>query len=270
MAKTIPIATASRVPGADVLYEPKGQALEYAPFSTNPYRGCGHKCRYCYVPSVIHMPRAEFDAGAFPRENFLSRLVKDAKKYQAAGIADQVMLSFTTDPYNPTDTSLTRPTLEILQAHGLGICTLTKGAGRALVDINIFRPKRDAFATTLTTLDDAFSRKWEPGAPLPADRIAALRSFHASGIFTWVSLEPTLNVEAGLQLVRETHKFVDLFKIGKANYCGEITRDTDWKDYTLRMVDLCQTLGVKHYIKKDLQEYLPAGYHNPMRVAQHH
>jgi hypothetical protein len=38
----------------------------------------------------------------------------------------------------------------------------------------------------------------------------------------------------------------------------------------LRMIDLLQSLGSAHYIKKDLQKYLPAGYHNPMRVQQHH
>lgn len=273
MPKTIPITAApssTHVPSAYIIYEPKGQAGEYAPLATNPYRGCGHKCKYCYVPSVIHMPRPEFDAGAVPREDFLGRLVKDAKKYQAAGVTEQVMLSFTTDPYNPLDTSLTRPTLEILQDHGMGICTLTKGGARSLIDINLFRPHRDAYAATLTTLDEDFSRKWEPAAALPADRIAALRSFHASGIFTWVSLEPTLDAEASLQIVQETHGFVDLYKIGRANYLGAITKTTDWRDYTLRMIDLCQRFGVRHYIKQDLQPYLPEGYHNPMRIQQHH
>jgi hypothetical protein len=36
------------------------------------------------------------------------------------------------------------------------------------------------------------------------------------------------------------------------------------------MIELCQKLGVKHYIEKDLQPYLPAGYYNPLRVPQHH
>ena len=123
---------------------------------------------------------------------------------------------------------------------------------------------------TLTSLDDRFSKKWERNAALPADRIAGLKFFHESGIFTWVSLEPTLDVEASLEIVRETHGFVDLFKIGKANYLKEITRTTDWKDYTLRMVDLCTCLGVKFYIKKDLQAFLPPGIDNPLRVQQHH
>ena len=164
-------------------------------------------CAYCYVPNVLKMPRAEFDVDAVARPNFLDHLRKDARKYQALGISAQTMLSFTSDVYNPRDTSLTRPTLQILIEHGLGICVLTKGGTKALADHDLYRPSRDAFASTLTSLDDSFSRKWERGAALPGDRIAALRAFHEAGIFTWVSLEPTINTASSLQIVRETHSF---------------------------------------------------------------
>lgn len=271
--KTIVIKPAAEgigLPGCQHIYAPKGQAGEYAPLAANPYDGCGHLCRYCYVPNVRHITRQYFDADARPREDFLRLVEKDARKYKAAGITEQVMLSFTTDPYNPKNTSLTRPTLEKLQEYGLGICVLTKGGARSLVDIDLFRPERDAYACTLTTLDDNFSRKWEPAAALPDERIGALREAHYRDIFTWVSLEPTLDIEASLAIVRATHTFVDLFKIGRANYLGPLTSGPDWRDYTLRMIELCHQLGARHYIKKDLQQYLPAGYHNPMRVQQHH
>lgn len=256
--------------GCSHIYEPAGQAGEYAPLATNPYRGCGHECRYCYVPGVLKMKRPEFDKGAFPRPDFLKHLVKDAKKYRAAGITEQVMLSFTTDPYHPGDNTLTRETLIVLRDHGMGFCTLTKGGTRALRDLDLFRPDRDAFASTLTSLDDAFSRKWEAKAALPADRLAALEAFHRAGIFTWVSLEPTLDCESSLAIVQATHRFVDLYKVGRANYLGELTKNTDWESYTHRMIELLQRLGARHYIKKDLQKYLPTGYPNPLRVPQHH
>jgi DNA repair photolyase len=114
------------------------------------------------------MSRKEFDAGAVAKPKFLERLEKDAIKYQALGITEQVMLSFTTDPYHPGDTSLTREVIKMLQRYGLGLCVLTKGGRRALRDLDLFRPGRDAFASTLTSLDDASSRKWERYAALPA------------------------------------------------------------------------------------------------------
>ncbi|CAN7376613.1 hypothetical protein LJR220_003353 [Bradyrhizobium sp. LjRoot220] len=257
------------VKGCSHIYAPRGQAGEYSPLAANPYRGCGHKCAYCYVPRVTKQDRGEFNAGAVARGGYLDQLKRDAVKYQLAGITEQVMLSFTSDVYNPTDMTLTRPSLEIIQQHGLAICTLTKGGTRALADIDLFRTDRDAFASTMTSLDDRFSQKWESGAALPGDRIAALKAFHGKGIFTWVSLEPTIDVEASLSIVDATHEFVDLYKVGRVNYLP-ITKTEDWRDYTLRMIDKLSALGKRHYIKKDLQPFLPTGYHNPLRVPQHH
>lgn len=271
MSNLVTIDTGKPVglPGCSYIYAPKGQAGEYAPLACNPYRGCGHACAYCYVPAVLKMKRADFDAGAKPRPDFIRQLTKDALKYEAAGITEQVMLSFTTDPFHPGDTTLTRQTLEVLLGHGLAFCTLTKGGTRAVRDLDLFRPDRDAFASTLTSLDEAFSSKWERGAALPADRLEALQKFHDAGIFTWVSLEPTLDVESSLAIVRETHSFVDLFKVGRVNYLP-MTRTTNWQEYTLRMIDLLQNLGAAAYIKRDLQPYLPEGFKNPLRVPQHH
>ncbi|QQO30767.1 radical SAM protein [Bradyrhizobium diazoefficiens] len=254
----------------NMIYEPKGQAGEYAPLATNPYRGCGHGCAYCYGPLVTKQKRPDFDAGAVLRDRFLERLWRDAQRFQAAGVTGQVMLSFTTDPYHPGDTAPTRETLRILAAHGLGFCTLTKGGTRALRDIDLFRPDRDAFACTLTSMSDTFSEKWERNAASPASRIATLRAFHARGIFTWVSLEPTLDVESSLAIIDATAPFVDLYKVGQANYLKEITRTTDWAGYTQRVIIKLQRLGKAHYIKRDLQKHLPAGYHNPLRVPQYH
>lgn len=257
------------VKGCTIIYAPGPQANEYSALALNPYRGCGHKCAYCWVPDMIRMPRKEFDLGAIPKADYMARLLKDAGKYQALGITEQVLMCFSTDPYHPGDTSLTRECIEVLIGHGLTFCTLTKGGTRALRDLDLFRPERDAFACTLTSLQDDFSLRWERAAALPGDRIEALKRFHEAGIFTWVSLEPTLDTEASLAIVEATHGFVDLYKVGRANYLP-MTKHTDWRSYTLRMIDLMGRVGANHYIKRDLQEYLPEGYHNPLRIPQHH
>lgn len=249
------------------IYQPRGQAGEYSRLATNPYIGCGHKCVYCYVPNVMRMSREVFDKGALPRKNYLDKLRGDAAKYKKAGIAEQVMLSFTTDPYHPFDNTLTRETLEVLASHGMGFCTLTKGGKRALRDIDLFRPEMDAFASTLTSLDASFSQKWERGAADPEDRIATLKAFSERGIFTWVSLEPTLDAEASIKIIEATHTFVNLYKIGKANYI-KLPHEIDWESYTHQVLDCVNRLGVKHYIKRDLQGYLPQGYPNERHIQQ--
>jgi DNA repair photolyase len=247
--------------GCSMIYAPAGQAGEYAKLAANPYRGCGHQCTYCYVPSVIQLSREKFDAGANERTNYLRELRKDAAKYQAAGITEQVLLCFTTDPYHPGDTSLTRAVIEVLREHGLAFCTLTKGGARALRDIDLFRPDRDAFASSLTSLDDAISLEWEPKAALPSDRIATLKRFHDAGIYTWVSLEPVYDTEATLEIIRRTQQFVNLYKVGRLNY-HRLTRLINWRSFAEKVVSLLNELKADHYIKKDLQPYLPEGYMN--------
>lgn len=260
------------IKGADVIYRPAGNAGEYAPLATNPWKGCGHGCAYCYVPLATHIDRRLFNAGAVYREGYTGRLIRDVERHKglSGSMNEQIFVTFSSDPFHPGSNEATRGVIEIIQDGGLAFCTLSKGGERALPFLDLYRPDRDAYACTLTTLDDQFSKKWEPNAALPRDRIATLSRFHEAGIFTWVSLEPTLDVQASLDIVAETRAFVDLYKIGKANYLKEITRTTDWRDYTVRMIALCQDLGVRHYVKRDLQEFLPAGYPNPLRVQQHH
>lgn len=262
------------VKGADVIYRPAGNAGEYAPLATNPWRGCGHGCLYCYVPNATHINRDEFNAGAVLRDGYLERLERDVATHRAAGIvaghpADQVFVTFSSDPFHLGDLAPTLQVMRILKQGGMAFCTLSKGGTRAIDFADEYRPARDAYACTLTSLDEGFQQKWEPKAAAPDDRVAALRRFHKLGVFTWVSIEPTINVEHSLAVIEATAPFVDLFKVGKANYLKKITTETDWAGYTRRVVELLRRLGKRHYIKRDLQEFLPPGYDNPLRVEQH-
>jgi hypothetical protein len=80
-------------------------------------------------------------------------------------------------------------------------------------------------------------------------------------------LEPVLDTPATLEIIRRTHTFVDLYKVGRANYIS-LTKTTNWKLYTAEVLQVLAETGARHYIKKDLQPYLPVGYNNPMRVDQ--
>ena len=244
-----------------VLYVPKGRAREYAPLAVNHYMGCTHGCKFCYVPTIppykfAAEPRAAFHADAAPRPNLIKSLAADCRRRPGCG--ERVLLSFTTDPYQPADEHhrLTRQVIQTLHAHGYNVQVLTKGGSRALCDLDLFAG-RDAFATTMTLLSDDHSHKWEPGAALPADRIRAIRAFHEAGIPTWVSLEPVLNPASALEIIRQIHPIVDLFKIGKLNHHPLADR-IDWATFAAGAVALCESLGQPYYIKDDLAAFLPA------------
>jgi DNA repair photolyase len=260
------------VKGCKTIYAPKGAAGEYATLACTLYDGCGHGCDYpCYVYAggFTRLTREQFDAGATLKPGVIDNLRADAMKYQAAGITEQVTFSFATDPYHPGDTRPTREAFEVLAAHGLAFCPLTKGGRRPLRDLGLFRSNRDAFAVTLISLDENFCRKWEPKAPLPASRIATAKRFHERGIYCWISIEPVIVPEMAFAVVEATHEFVDLYKIGPLHY-SNLTQGVDWRAFTERMVDRLARHNKRAYFKKDLQSFLPPGYPNPMRVPQHH
>jgi DNA repair photolyase len=238
-----------------LVYEPRGRAREYAALACNVYSGCDHGCVYCYAPNAVRKQRPEFSTSSRRKNGFLKRLEREAAKYQAAGVHEQVLLSFTCDPYQHLDVAkqVTRQVIKVLHHYGLPVCILTKGGSRALRDWGLL-DDRDAFASTLTCLDDSESLKWEPNAALPSDRIATLRKFHNVGIPTWVSLEPVLNPDVALEIIHRTHEFVDLYKVGKLNY-HPLANTIDWATFGHQAIELLEGLGKDYYIKKDLAQY---------------
>jgi DNA repair photolyase len=244
------------IANANLIYEPKGRAREYAPLACNVYRGCDHACEYCYAPSATQRQRADFVLSSSRGPEFLPKLRKEAARYAAAGITDPVLLSFTCDPYQSLDERLgvTREAIQILHGAGLPVHILTKGGSRALRDLDLFTAG-DAFASTLTLLDPDESARWEPGAASPQDRIETLRKFHAAGIPTWVSLEPVLDPSAALEIIRHTHSFVDLYKVGKLNY-HPLAKEIDWHKFADSAITLLDSLSQPYYIKHDLLPFL--------------
>jgi DNA repair photolyase len=237
-----------------IIYEPRGRAREYAPLAANLYSGCSHGCVYCYAPSATFRTREVFHGTVKPRKNVLAELEKDARKLGPAG--GRVLLSFTTDPYQPLEESLgiTRQAIQVMHRYGLKVEILTKGGTRAARDFDLLG-EGDAFATTMTFLTPAKSLEWEPGAALPADRIAAIKEAHARGIETWVSLEPVIEPDESLEIIRQTHTFVDLYKVGVLNYDAR-AKETDWPAFASAVKALLERLGKEYYLKDDLRAYL--------------
>jgi len=232
------------------IYEPKGKALEYCERAVNLYRGCSHGCAYCYAPSALRMHREDFVTPQ-QRCGVLESLAKDAPKHAGC----EVLMCFTTDPYHSGANGTTREAIKILQASGCNVVILTKGGRRSAGDLNILRPGLDRYGATLTFTRDDDSRTWEPGAALPAERLEVLAMAKGLGISTWASLEPVIDPEQSLELIRATKGVVDLYKIGRWNHDARANA-IDWRDFATRAVALCKAQGAKHMLKKDLAKYL--------------
>jgi len=235
-----------------VIYKPGGRALEYSLLAINHYKGCTHGCFYCFARKMME----SFTGGDFykpvARAGLLDSLIDQAPSY--AGIDERILLCFTCDPYQPLDDKekLTRSVIKVLKKNDIPFQVLTKGGLRATRDFDLYQAG-DAFATTLTFSNKYDSAANEPGAALPAERIEAIRIAHERKIETWVSLEPVVDIEQTLTLIRMTSEFVDLYKIGKLNhYRSEI----DWREFGIKAIDLCHKLRKRYYVKNDLAESL--------------
>lgn len=256
-----------------VIYEPKGKAGEYSPLAVNLYRGCPHGCTYCFAPTATRVARDRFHDPAFiqPRKGILEDL--EIQAAQMVGDPRPILLSFTSDPYQPLEreTKITRQAILILVRNKLKVTILTKSGLWGLVRdrdyLNFYQdstpcsdhferngwPQSHTWAATLTTDDPTESLKWEPKAALPKDRIMALAQAKCWGLQTWVSFEPVIDPEAVYRLLDATHEFVDFYRVGKLNYHPR-AKEIDWRRFQGEIEERLTKLGKPYYLKKDLLE----------------
>lgn len=238
------------------IYEPTGRAREYSDLALNLYQGCAHACDYCFAPLVTRTNKKVFHSSAFirPRTGILEKLENDAVKM--AGDPRPILLSFTSDPYQPLEHTLgvTRRALEIMAENRLTPQILTKAGLWAIeFDADLLCRANAIWAATLTTDDPAESLQWEPGAALPADRIAALILAKRLGLRTWVSFEPVINPEAVYRLIDATCDFVDLYKVGRLNY-HQHAKTIDWPRFRDEVERRLKAAGKEYYLKEDLRQ----------------
>ena len=256
----------------EMMYRPKGKAQEYAEsvpgagdgLAVNLYKGCPHRCKYCYVP--LYMPwRKEAD----PREAFHGRCESrlDARQLErdCVGLGDNrrpIHLCFTCDPYpgSGVNTSPTREALEILARHQMRkVQLLTKGGTAAMRDFDLLKQYGMSFGSTVVFVTPEMYAEWEPGAE---DRFSARKEAIAQakdmGIGTWVSVEPVIDVEEALEVMSRLLRYVDVWKVGKINHgehiseeLGEIERKTDWPKFVSQTKKVLR--GKRLLFKKSLQ-----------------
>ena len=189
--------------------------------------GCSHACRFCYVPSAatikqgpqlalygVSDPDAEWGDYVLLRrwdeKKFLASL-HSAERTPLANLKPDgnraVMLSSTTDPYqiirhpNPDRQRelaqharfLVRRSLELIRDNStLNVRVLTRSP-LAREDFGLFRSfgHRLMFGMSLPTLRNDLSKVYEPKAPAPSQRLAALHAAREAGLHVFVALAPT-------------------------------------------------------------------------------
>jgi len=237
------------------IYVPKGRAREYSPLALNLYKGCTHGCKYCYVPRMFKQwqPGYRHD-DCHPQVNF-AELEKSAQSLFGCG--QQILLSFTGDPYCGVSPETTSKALEILNRYQHHVAILTKGGTRCLEDMELFKQfgNRIKVGATLTFDNWQDSQEWEPGGKMPLDRIEALKQLHEEGITTWASFEPVVIPEQSLHMLELAAPYLSHCKIGKLNNYNNMDKAIDWADFIFKAVRICREHNLPFYIKTDLAAF---------------
>jgi len=165
----------------------------------NPYRGCEHGCIYCYArPTHAYLgysPGLDFETRLLVKPNAIEILKKELANphYRCKPIA----LGMNTDAYQPIekDQQLTRKIIEVLSEanHPFSLVTKSSMVER---DIDLIAPMAEKglahIFISMTSLDNALSRKMEPRAASPARRLKTLATLKQAGIPTGVMVAPVI------------------------------------------------------------------------------
>jgi len=229
--------------------------VEYADEQIVVYPECPFNCHYCWDKLPIWQYRIK---------KYPPHPLEDAWKFAKAKKPRKIVISFSSDPYPSQEWTLrmTRQTLEVLLlnsdiAHTVMI--LTKNPDFALQrDIDLLIYDNVWLGTTLTSI---FPIPDEPKAPSNIHRIQALAYAHSQGIKTWASIEPWLpKVTDPVTIIKETHRFVDWYVIGRLDYATQLGYPKipkGWyKPQLGKVEDLLKSLGKPYHVKKQLRANL--------------
>jgi len=245
-----------------IIYEPKGPAKEYATLGLNLYKGCTHRCRYCYCAHVHHADKDKYFASAQPKENIVDRLKFDCEKliekYKAPKNVPEILMSFQGDVYQPAeaDLGITRLAIKVLIQHNLKFTILTKGGLEATRDFDLLSGyPHFRYGISLSVIDEGWIRMYEPDAPGPIERIISAKFARKQhGIKTWCSLEPIIDLGQALAILKTWHNSVDHWFLGKVN--GSLSKNNivNW-GYTRNMLSgYLDSVGASYEIKSTLKK----------------
>ena len=120
--------------------------------------------------------------------------IPDRLSRELSGLEGTIGIGTVTDPYQYAEKRfrLTQRCLEILKEKDFRIHLHTK-SDLVLRDIDLISSMRGEVGITITSIDDRFSKITEPGAPLPQNRLDALKKLSEKGVDTYALIGPVLN-----------------------------------------------------------------------------
>ncbi|UCD14573.1 MAG: radical SAM protein [Thermoplasmatales archaeon] len=169
-------------------------------YGFNLYRGCMHNCLYCDGRSEKYNVNGEFGNDVTVKINAVEVLRRelDPKRKRTPLKKCFIMCGGGIgDSYQPVEKKyqLSRKTLQLLYEYGFPVSILTKSTlVKRDADIikKINEQSRAIVSFSFSSVDDEISRVFEPGVPMPSERLEAIRFFKKEGIACGMFLLPVL------------------------------------------------------------------------------
>lgn len=176
-------------------------------YTLNPYSGCSFNCLYCYIRGSKYGEHMEIKTSA--KINAPLLLEKQLRLRASKNQYGYIVVGSATDPYLhfEEEMKLTRQLLEIIYAHRFPVHIITKSAlverdfdlihdigERAIIPARWEGklPSKSFISFSFSTVSDSIGAIFEPGAPLPSQRLLTLKKAIDSGFWAGVSMMPLL------------------------------------------------------------------------------
>ena len=195
--------------------------------------GCKHDCRYCYAKSLLSF-RGLWKPNS-PAVADINEIRKTIKR--ELGPHEIVRLGGMTDCFQPAERNhrVTLATIKELNKAGVGYLIVTKNK---LVAEDEYTKEMDPrlahIQVSITTTDSGISRRYEPGASLPEERIAAAERLQHLGFDTSVRLSPYIpqfvNIDR-INAIKCDKIVVEFLRVN--SWIQKWMRDVDLRPYTL-------------------------------------
>ncbi len=160
----------------------------------NPYRGCAHRCQYCFA----HYSHKYLEPDAFYDEIYVKTNIAEQLERQLSkrGWTQEIInLGGVTDCYQPAEARYKlMPDILRLLIRCRTPCIISTKSELILRDLELLdelsRVTLVCVASTITTTDEGICKRLEPGAAPSAKRFKMLKEFSKTGVVTGIHVMP--------------------------------------------------------------------------------
>lgn len=182
-----------------------------ARYGMNLYRGCIHNCVYCDGRAEKYNVEGDFGSDVAVKINaieVLERELDPTRKRKPMKPGYFMLGGGVNDSYQPVEKQyrLTRQVLELLRQKNLPVHILTKST-MVEEDMPVIRQindKKQAIVSfSFSSVNDNISAIFEPGVPLPSERLRTIKKFKKAGIACGIYLMPVI------PFITDAHEFIE-------------------------------------------------------------